>query len=722
MHRENQRVHDGQRVPLRAAQGVALALLLTLAACGGGDDSDATPSQGPSTSEPTAAATSDAERPDVAPLRCQTLLTQNAIDDALDIWNRPSGDMDTIGGAGGEVCQETVASDQDVFVRIEPGEPQDFKPGAQLLGVEGERVAGIGDGALWFGGVDAEGGGKRGVLTVAQESSVGGVVFRIVLGRPDLDSAEQLAVAKAVAATALPRFPGVTLGQSTAIEHEPADRSGESFTENLLAREADGDWTRGEGLVATLRYFAGEIDASEVLRHPQVLDGSGTGIVKLAQEYVQTSSNDVQVAEINRLLKLLAMPEPRRSSANARPESAGSSGRFMAAPSTQAETPVPDSGVCYTVWPDYGDPCFMSTAAAPEFAGKYVFWFPVLDPGETEWEGWTFGPSTIRDAIHKTAVQLEGMGGGMPRVSVVLAPFEGHSWVTLRPDGLCEILLNKGAQALRDKDPALLQQAVASTIARCYIDWNFQLPEQWEAPIAWYLSDVVYPRASMETVILKIPETLASEELSTPVDERSLSNMAFFEYVDAALGLQGTMDAVGTFAASGLGSVPSIEGLLHEYAKSLADGFIQDQAGTHVYAPPAERMPLSQGQTISADIAAFGVERIHVVVPAGNYACLEYPDASNLDISASWRAGAPGESGDWTSALPSTIQGEGVFVVTAADPGGSFSIKVTDLDNDPKCDEDEESTHPAIPTPCPFCDPSQYFFKWGSISKYLIDE
>jgi hypothetical protein len=207
------------------------------------------------------------------------------------------------------------------------------------------------------------------------------------------------------------------------------------------------------------------------------------------------------------------------------------------------------------------------------------------------------------------------------------------------------------------------------------------------------------------------------------VDERSLSNMAFFEYVDAALGLQGTIDAIGALAESGLGSIPAIEGILHEYAKALADGFILDQAGTHVYAPPAARPPLVQGQTISADLAAFGVERIHVVVPAGDYACLEYPDASNLDVASSWRAGAPGESGDWTSTLPSTIEGEGVFVLTAADPGGQFSIKVTDLDDDPECDEEEESGAPAIPEPCPdFCDPSDYYHLWDDVREHLFGE
>jgi len=130
------------------------------------------------------------------------------------------------------------------------------------------------------------------------------------------------------------------------------------------------------------------------------------------------------------------------------------------------------------VWPDHGDPCFMVTDAAPQFGGKYLFWFPVLGPGEMEWEGWTHGPSTVRDAIRKTAVQLESMSGESPGVKLWLSPWAGHSMVTLKSEGVCEILLNKGAQGLRDIGAELLQQAVASAIARCYIGWNFGAPEE----------------------------------------------------------------------------------------------------------------------------------------------------------------------------------------------------------------------------------------------------
>lgn len=63
---------------------------------------------------------------------------------------------DIIDGADGfsqaEVCRQTIALGENYFVEISPGGPSDFDEGRTLLGVTGEEVAGVGDGALWFGG------------------------------------------------------------------------------------------------------------------------------------------------------------------------------------------------------------------------------------------------------------------------------------------------------------------------------------------------------------------------------------------------------------------------------------------------------------------------------------------------------------------------------------------------------------------------------------------
>lgn len=267
---------------------------------------------------------------------------------------------------------------------------------------------------------------------------------------------------------------------------------------------------------ATLRYFAGELAAAEVLRHSEVLDGSGTGIVGLAQSYVEADGDANAVAEIERLLDLLLIPDHRATSTAAEASAPGPRVRPIGYRASQEAAKS-----CIFPYPDLGNPCFRSVRVGSEqFGSKYIFWIPDIAEGE-EWQGWTRGPSTIRDAILASAVQLESMSGSMPAVAVWLAPYAGHSIVNLS-GGLCGIQLNKGAQALRDRDPKLLQQAVASAIARCYVRWNFGLTGGWRNAIAWYLSDVIYPDASMEVLVLEVPNALAGEELgSTHVSERA---------------------------------------------------------------------------------------------------------------------------------------------------------------------------------------------------------
>jgi hypothetical protein len=92
------------------------------------------------------------------------------------------------------------------------------------------------------------------------------------------------------------------------------DRSDISFVDNLLAKVADGEWTLGEGLVATLQLMAGEIDASSVLRNDELLTYEGTGIIRMAYEYLETGEDTEAKSEVTRLLHLLVFSDERLDS------------------------------------------------------------------------------------------------------------------------------------------------------------------------------------------------------------------------------------------------------------------------------------------------------------------------------------------------------------------------------------------------------------------------
>jgi len=705
---------------IAAILGGLVAVIALVLIFSGGSDSPTVPLSDIPDRASTAAATTPGTEvdpfpgPDIEQLECGPLLTFDDIDPVLDStrWLTLSR---------GESCTHQLLDDASTFVRIHPGHPTDLIDGGILEGVPGQPVPGVGDAAAWFA--------EASTLSVAAEGRFGVLVFRITVSNAELNEPARLEAATNLALAALPRFPGIEVEPPTppdpvviTIEHEPVDRSNQGFVENLLAREADGDWTRGEGLVATLRFFTNEVEAGEVLRHPELLDDSGTGVVHMARAYLETDRDSEDAAEIERLLDLLLVNDPRGATATEGDSTTGLRRTTAAYRASQEEEEEED---CFAPYPDYGDPCFLSAPVSfPQFGEKYILWFPDLEEGE-EWEGWVKGDSTIQNAMIASATKLESMSGGMPDVAVWLSPFSGGSTVVLDA-GLCAIQLNKGAQALGAQNPAFLQQAIASALARCYIVWNFGLSggavlAWWEPGVEWYLSDVIYPNASMELVVLKVPQTLAGEELGSALTDRSLTTMTFFEYLDAALGLEGTMAAVQTIAESGPDDVSGIDDLLHEYNQALTDGVIVDQGGAHAYGPPADSHSLAEGVTISEKPQPYGLKRIRVSVASGQYACLEYPDAGNPDITASWREGPPGESGSWTTELPESVQGQGVFLLTTTEPGGQFTIKVTDIDDDdPNCEDEEEAVAPPPTGACEFCDPTDYWRVWENWRHMVI--
>ena len=260
---------------------------------------------------PEATPQSEFPHADVPFFSCAPVLGDAEVETALDLAGR--SDRSTVLLEDGDTCTWRLASDSDIFVVVRPSHPDDFAPGATLLGVTGTRVRGVGDAALWFGGSDAVRGGDVGTLSVAEETSLGMLAFRIVLGRPDLDSSEQLEVASTVARAALGRFPREeSLQPPVEIVVEPPDLAQLGYLGNIVAREEAGDWTLGGGLVATLGMFAGEREPEDVLTYPDLIDLPAE-VLEAAEEYLESPEADPEeAAEVERLLSVLRSHAPPR--------------------------------------------------------------------------------------------------------------------------------------------------------------------------------------------------------------------------------------------------------------------------------------------------------------------------------------------------------------------------------------------------------------------------
>jgi hypothetical protein len=640
---------------------------------------------------------------EVPPVDCGRLITSDEAFEALDVL----GGMSQVSQS--EVCHATWSDDESFYVQIGPGSPNDFAPGAIIIGVTGDTISDLGDEAIWFGGPEAEDGGAYGVVAVRQATQHGDLYYRVVLGRPNVDEATQREITIGLARTALPRFPGVVI-QEAAIEFEfvefpddPApDPSAQGLAENLLAKEEAGDWSRGEGLAATLRYMLDDAPITEIHTGPELVDNSGSLIIELAREYVESGDDETLKGEIQALLDSLTINLDDLQS-----EPVASELIVSRVPlATEEQNPCGDNSTeCLDEVP------LPSRAGVPD--GKYTLWADLING-----PGWQAGDiEAAKVAILDSAAKYEALGS-MPSVTTVLRAGGETLYVDYLGSENCVLYIS---EFLADFDDDKFQQIIAREMAFCLIASEFNTTikadqagtQWWTRGVVNYLSGYVYPSTNLEHE--KLPGELASHELSTTLAERTWTNWIFFEYLHGFLGgPEAILSLLGDFPPGGdhiaaLADADSMDVLFHDFERALTDANVGDQGpGTVPYEPIAWELDVFGPLEASLSAQPFGVRRLQITVPDGMTAC--FTTTAQGEMRSSWRTGVPGEPGTWDEVEPTTLQGDHMLVVTAVKPGSSYHIQVTDVSEDPDCEDDEDSP-PTTLGDCGLCPPSQYYYK-----------
>lgn len=714
---------------------VALALLLQ-----GDDDPSAVPTA-PSTSvvdEPGARETEAiGNRPEVPPIDCLGLWGDDELVLALGSEDRPFAELDSLRFGRSEICTESLVSDESYFIRLEPGDPIDFAEGALLNGTTGAPLAAVGEQALLF---DDDGDGVA-LLAVFGRATVGELFFRVSIGRPDLGPDERAEVIAELGRRILAKFPYVEPAPAEAVTLEfgravaPDDPGPPGFDDLVLAGIEEGVWDEGDGIVAALRLIAGEESDLDPPADVDVLSGSTSGVTLMALDYLENGSDDVAKAEIERLLPDASL-EPAatgRDAALDRPDDEGAaaagSGIVLAAyqedPPEQVETPVEEESQdveCFT-GPSYSDDVCLTV----EPIGPVNFAYPV-EALEGSVAGWTNDHiELVRAAIERSVETYTGYGA-LTEVTLLLSAFEeGISGVVPQPvDGECATFLHKRFQI----QPTDAQRfAVAMELAGCFLWRNlprevfrsYSAAKWWYQGMVVHLAAEVYPEDDLEWGGLVT--VLEQSELTTSLQNRkAASNWVFFRSVAAnggspvaGLGLIASLTDAPTIQAQQdkLAANSASEPALHVFHQELSDSWIPEPGGApRTYQPPAWELELSGPSVVIDEPIRFGVTRVHVTVPTGMYACLEY-DISDFVIT-SWRSGAPGEGGSWTFEIPEEITGESLFVATTVEEGESFGFSA-EVGDEPGCDDEDDVDDVELPD-CGICDPSFFYRVFGAFA------
>ncbi|MGB7861219.1 MAG: hypothetical protein WBM90_12030 [Acidimicrobiia bacterium] len=640
----------------------------------------------------------DSVHPNVPPIECGPLITTHDVDVAFDkVGELPQ----MLVYESGETCTHVLQEDEDLFIRIEPGDPADFEPGAILEGHTGQPTDGVGDEALWFG-ADGQ---PVSVISVRAPSSFGALHYRVVLSRSDADAATHREATRTLALTALARFPGVEIEPTEPVVYEfdtqPADVSGLGYVENLLANENNGEWTKGDGLVATLRYLTGEIGASGVLRHGQVDIPSVTPFVALAQEYAESGPDPEARAEVQRLLDLLVLPMQGREGMVEEPLAA--SGLLVSLSDVVAQ----ETSKCLKIF-GIPPPCLVEQVPPlleADWPGQYKVFRPVASvAGDYDLDRIDATIAALTDAVLKFSKLVE-----MPSISIYLLTGRQDNATVVQYDqeSACFIDVNRAPPL------AILaeyQQLLARDIAYCLLFKDIgSIDPFWSDGFATYLSGYVYDETNLE--LEKLPMWLSAIELQTPMQGRTFTNWVFFEHLHPSLGAAGNLALVQSLATSGVDQLVSH---WHSFNEELTDASVPDQGGGDVpYNPLFEDVQVTGPIVLPPQPDPIGVARAQITIPSGQKACTTFQGTG--DVRSSWRSGVPGTTGgSWSPNLPEEMTDVITFLVTTGSGPGQLIISVEKLiPDDEDCDEDViDLDNPSDDdSECDLCGPSGYYFK-----------
>ncbi len=468
------------------------------------------------------------------------------------------------------------------------------------------------------------------------------------------------------------------------------DRSNISFVDNLLVKVAAGEWTLGEGLVASLQLMAGEIDALSVLRGPELLNYEGTGIVAMAYDYLDGGPDADAKTKISRLLDLVVLSSERLEAM----AGLGSQSPSVRGASIGLKDSTEDCrNFFYEEHPPLGVGECLEVRSVTISGTKYRLFSPAPPLPTAGWMEQHYERAI--EALNDTVPIYKGFGS-LPPANLVFSATDTPYSAQAHPElgGSCGVVIYKSMQSETDGD---FRQTLAHELAHCFqtetfVEQNkvdYDLRKWREEGLAEYLSNVVYPNNNLEWVWLP---ALQNWELDTTIFDRAYTNSIFFQYLAQRLGNTGVFAIVETLPGGGLGTgldqqvalatYPNMDAIYHDFAKAMTDGEVMDTGGAAVPYQISElnqpTIEVTEPHRYIYEMEPFRVHRSRILVQSSKEADITFEDEGEIRDSS-----RPTNELDW-GALPTKIQGDQcdpgvVLVVTTIKSNGGFDLDFHDV-------------------------------------------
>jgi hypothetical protein len=462
----------------------------------------------------------------------------------------------------------------------------------------------------------------------------------------------------------------------------PLDRSNVSFADNLLFKVETGEWTLGEGIVATLELFAGETEEEDVLRVTELVRRDATGIYAMAREYLEDGPDTEAKAEIARLLGRLWFSNAQLE-AMAGIDSSGLVEKGAAEDDCTlfftGNELGPGIAKCLEVR--------TSTKLESMYPGEQYRVFAPAPP--LPQVGWTDAHYDLALKALEESVPVLKKLGELRDVNVIFAgttvsPAGAAAGTEERPCGAVVYV------SMQKATPGDFKQTIAHEVAHCFnvesfpepfLDVPWQAKRWWDEGLAEYLSNVVYPENNAEWKLLL---TLSAWELASTPFERAYTNFAFFQHLSNHVGTLGTLGLIQSLGTSSteaayatkVAAYPNMDSIYHDFARRLTDKTLADTSGAMLPYPMRDinrpTVDMSSSPVIMEDFKPFNVSRYRLTVPDNKEATLAFTKRGELREAARSEVGK-----DWggvPTSLPDKCE-QVILVATTTEPGSSYELE-----------------------------------------------
>lgn len=364
-----------------------------------------------------------------------------------------------------------------------------------------------------------------------------------------------------------------------------------SFSDLLESKVEKGEWTQSEGLVELLRYFSFEIDIEDLDELEYVHEKSGSGLVRLAREYIAENPQDIEtVNELNRLLAQFLPSEEVLdliSIAAPKVQFPSKAKNAMIKKQTNAAACANLERLGFDPSHFEGEPCYIFVLEQHN-GMNYRVYYP------SEWQGNQVKTDAVKVALSALIASAKTFSqyGGFYNINMTISlneysvennekalaiqhPISGRS--------TCPITLFKLSGSVGMDN---LKQTIAHEAFHCFQDWNapygeYDPNEWWIEGSAEYFSNVVYPTINYEHENLS---EFDSDSIKKPIHQMNYQNFLFFQHLGNVYGEKEVINLLKSLATTDgaittLAAYDNMANTFQDFVVAYMSTGIQDSGG-----------------------------------------------------------------------------------------------------------------------------------------------